>query len=61
MELVDGKPIIEYYDDDAPTIRQRLELFGQVCRAVQHAHQKGNARDPLRPVAFVTVSAGRSQ
>src|SRR5580704_11093817 len=41
MELVKGIPITTYCDDRQLTVRQRLELFAQVCAAVQHAHQKG--------------------
>jgi serine/threonine-protein kinase len=41
MELVRGVPITEYCDEQQLTIRERLKLFVLVCRAVQHAHQKG--------------------
>jgi hypothetical protein len=41
MELVRGIPITDYCDRAALTTRQRLELFVQVCAAVQYAHQKG--------------------
>ena len=41
MELVRGIAIAEYCDRNRLTIGERLELFVQVCRAIQHAHQKG--------------------
>src|SRR3954447_6044325 len=41
MELVHGVPIHQYCDDNHLTPRERLELFMPVCRAIQHAHQKG--------------------
>src|SRR3954463_3177970 len=41
MELVHGIPITDYCDKERLAIRDRLELFVLVCRAVQHAHQKG--------------------
>src|SRR5262245_7377770 len=41
MEPVDGAPITEYCDRNRLTPRERLELFVPVCRAIQHAHQKG--------------------
>src|SRR5262249_30740668 len=41
MELVKGVPITAFCDQNQLTPRQRLELFVGVCRAVQHAHQKG--------------------
>jgi serine/threonine protein kinase len=40
MELIQGKPITEYCDQKKLTIKARLELFTQICNAVQHAHQK---------------------
>ena len=49
MELVDGVPITEYCDAQKLTVRRRLELFIAVCRAVQHAHQKGVIHRDLKP------------
>ena len=49
MELVRGLPITEYCDGDRLSIRERLELFVLVCRAVQHAHQKGIIHRDLKP------------
>src|SRR5882724_6051920 len=41
MELVRGIKITDYCDRENLTTRERLDLFVQVCHAVQHAHQKG--------------------
>ncbi|HEX3356370.1 MAG TPA: tetratricopeptide repeat protein [Tepidisphaeraceae bacterium] len=49
MELVKGIPITEYCDRQKLSPRQRLELFLQVCAAVQHAHQKGIIHRDLKP------------
>ena len=49
MELVDGTPITEYCDVARFTTRQRLELFIQVCQAVQHAHLKGVIHRDIKP------------
>jgi serine/threonine protein kinase len=49
MELVKGEPITEYADHNHLTIPQRLELFSQVCHAVQHAHQKGIIHRDIKP------------
>jgi eukaryotic-like serine/threonine-protein kinase len=49
MELVDGTPITEYCDECRYTTRQRLELFIQVCHAVQHAHLKGVIHRDIKP------------
>jgi len=49
MELVNGMPITEYCDKVDLTPRERLKLFVLVCRAVQHAHQKGVIHRDLKP------------
>ena len=49
MELVKGLPITEYCDANKLSTTQRLELFAQVCLAVQHAHQKGVIHRDLKP------------
>lgn len=49
MELVFGKSITKFCDENRLTIRQRLELFTDVCRGVHHAHQKGIIHRDLKP------------
>jgi serine/threonine protein kinase/Tfp pilus assembly protein PilF len=49
MELVKGTPITDYCDQHRLTTRQRLELFLDVCQAVQHAHHKGIIHRDLKP------------
>ena len=49
MELVKGIPITQFCDEHQLTPRERLELFLPVCRAVQHAHQKGIIHRDLKP------------
>ena len=49
MELVRGLPITDYCDQARLTTRSRLALFADVCRAVQHAHQKGVIHRDIKP------------
>ena len=59
MELVRGLPITDYCDRENLPVSERLELFVLVCRAVQHAHQKGIIHRDLKPSnVMVTVVDG---
>src|ERR1700733_11056673 len=58
MELVRGMKITDYCDQGCLSTAERLELFIQVCNAVQHAHQKGIIHRDIKPSnILVTTSA----
>jgi eukaryotic-like serine/threonine-protein kinase len=49
MELVHGTKITEFCDANKISTEQRLQLFVQVCLAIQHAHQKGVIHRDIKP------------
>jgi len=49
MEYVPGMPITEWCDKYKLTVRERLELFIQVCEGVKHAHEKAIIHRDLKP------------
>ena len=61
MELVQGVRITDYCDDKRLPTADRLNLFIQVCHAVQHAHQKGIIHRDIKPSnILVTVNDERA-
>ena len=59
MELVRGIKITDYCDQNNLSTRDRLDLFIQVCQAIQHAHQKGVIHRDIKPSnILVTVNDG---
>jgi serine/threonine protein kinase len=57
MELIKGIPITVYCDERRLKTTERLELFVSVCRAIQHAHQKGILHRDVKP-SNVLVAEG---
>ena len=57
MEYVVGHTITEYAATHRLSIRERIDLFIQVCRAVQHAHQKGIVHRDIKPSNVIVTDA----
>lgn len=58
MELVDGKPIDVYCDEKKLSITERLQLFRQVCSAVQYAHQHLVIHRDIKPGNILVTKEG---
>ena len=59
MELIRGIRITGYCDQNQLPTAERLNLFTQVCQAIQHAHQKGIIHRDIKPSnILVTVNDG---
>lgn len=59
MELVRGQTLLAYCDKHRLSVRQRLELFVNICDAVQHAHQRGLIHRDLKPANILVDESGQ--
>jgi non-specific serine/threonine protein kinase/serine/threonine-protein kinase len=55
MEYVQGQAITTYCDEKRLTPRQRIALFVELCRGVQHAHQQGIIHRDLKPTNLLVA------
>ena len=60
MELVRGIKITDYCDQNNLSTHERLDLFNQVCRAIQHAHQKGIIHRDIKPSNILVTMDDRA-
>ncbi len=58
MELVDGVPLTTYCAQNRLDLAARLRLFIDICRAVQHAHQRGVIHRDLKPSNVLVTRHG---
>ncbi|RMH21978.1 MAG: serine/threonine-protein kinase [Acidobacteria bacterium] len=58
MEYVEGEPLDRYCDRHGLTTRQRLELFLQVCSALEFAHQNLVIHRDLKPGNILVDASG---
>ncbi len=60
MEYIpNAKPITQYAKEKKLGTRERLHLFGKVCDAVHHGHQKGIIHRDLKPSNILVDSTGQ--
>ena len=58
MEYVDGVPITKYCEALGLTVNQKLDLFLQICDAVQHAHSNLTVHRDLKPSNILVTASG---
>jgi serine/threonine protein kinase len=58
MEYVAGVPITRYCDRDRLTVTARLQLFVQLCHAVEYAHEHRVLHRDLKPANILVTAAG---
>ena len=58
MEYVEGLPLLRYCSEHACTLEQRLDLFIEVCAAVQFAHENHVVHRDLKPSNILVTTAG---
>jgi serine/threonine protein kinase len=59
MELIEGEPIDKYCAEHKSTVQERLELFLQVCSAVQFAHQRVIVHRDIKPANILVTKEGQ--
>ena len=59
MELIDGAPLDEYVEQSGLNKHQILSLMRDICRAVQHAHQRGVIHRDLKPSNVLVTEDGQ--
>jgi serine/threonine protein kinase/tetratricopeptide (TPR) repeat protein len=58
MEYIEGQPITDYCDTRRFATTQRLELFQQICSALQYAHQNLVVHRDIKPSNILVTPEG---
>jgi len=59
MEIIRGKPLVEYANGQHLDTRGRLRLMIKICEAVEHAHQRGIIHRDLKPGNILVDETGQ--
>jgi serine/threonine protein kinase/tetratricopeptide (TPR) repeat protein len=57
MERVSGTTLLDFCDARRLGVKARIDLFRQICHAVQHAHEKGIVHRDLKPSNVIVAEA----
>ncbi len=58
MEYVDGKPLNQFCDENELALNERLQIFRQICSAVENAHKHLIIHRDLKPSNVLVTSDG---
>jgi serine/threonine-protein kinase len=58
MEYVEGRPLHAWLEEERPALRERLDMFMKVCRAVGYAHQNLVIHRDLTPANVLVDGDG---
>ncbi len=59
MEYVEGVPVTQFAAREGLPLERRLRLFGQICDAATHAHQRGVVHRDLKPSNVLVDASGQ--
>jgi tetratricopeptide (TPR) repeat protein len=59
MELIRGRPLREYAEEQGLNTHQRLDSVAKICDAVEHAHQRGVIHRDLKPGNILVDDTGQ--
>lgn len=61
LEYIEGSPIDEYVEEKHLSLSARIQLFEQVCIAVQHLHERKIIHRDLKPSNILVDSTGQAK
>ena len=59
MEIIHGRPLVDFANAHHLNIRQRLALMIKICEAVEHAHHHGIIHRDLKPGNILVDDSGQ--